>query len=206
MAVIHWFDTLIDSVIDVLLYCLANVGLREWTKWQTNEVYEDMAHKDLCGVRVVAVPREGLHDAHNCNYPGLNEADRIAMGQGWEEEAQRFPKRHRISEWDEQQQVQERDLFASARRVAWETNDGDGGGGQVLAGMSWCLWVGFIGRNSDKIHWKAFLRSVCNHVGNYPHGACMLHNAFKKRLTKTIATLFVVVVGVRCIIIDFANI
>ena len=58
----------------------------------------------------------------------------------------------------------------------------------------------------NKIQRWPFLRSVCIHIGDYAHTGCRVANAFKKRLTETITTMTVGVVGVRRIAIDFANI
>ena len=58
----------------------------------------------------------------------------------------------------------------------------------------------------NKIQWGAFLRSVCIRIGDYAHAGCRVTNAFKKRLTETITTLTVGVVGVRRIASEFADI
>ena len=47
--------------------------------------------------------------------------------------------------------------------------------------------------------------SVCIRIGDYAHAGCRVTNAFKKRLTETITTLTVGVVGVRQIATDFAD-
>ena len=51
----------------------------------------------------------------------------------------------------------------------------------------------------------AFLQSVCIRIGDYAHATCRVTNAFKKRLTQTITTLTVGVVGVRLIASEFAD-
>ena len=58
----------------------------------------------------------------------------------------------------------------------------------------------------NKIQWGAFLRSVCIRIGDYAHAGCRVTNAFKKRLTETITTLTVGVVGVRRIASEFADV
>ena len=57
-----------------------------------------------------------------------------------------------------------------------------------------------------KFQWGAFLRSVCIRIGDYAHASSRVTNAFKKRLTETITTLTVGVVGVRRIASEFADI
>ena len=52
----------------------------------------------------------------------------------------------------------------------------------------------------------AFLRSVCIRIGDYALAGCRVTNAFKKRVTETITTLTVGVVGVRRIASEFADI
>jgi hypothetical protein len=47
---------------------------------------------------------------------------------------------------------------------------------------------------------------VCIRIGDYAHAGCRVTNAFKKRLTETITTLTVGVVGVRRIASEFADI
>ena len=49
----------------------------------------------------------------------------------------------------------------------------------------------------NKIQWGAFLRSVSIRIGDYAHGGCRVTTAFKTRLTETITTLTVGVVGLR---------
>ena len=39
----------------------------------------------------------------------------------------------------------------------------------------------------NKFQWGAILRSVCIHIGDYAYTRCRVTNAFKKRLTKTVA-------------------
>ena len=58
----------------------------------------------------------------------------------------------------------------------------------------------------NKFELGAFLRSVCVHIGDFAHAGCRVTNAFKKRLTETITTLTVGVVGVRRIASEFADI
>ena len=58
----------------------------------------------------------------------------------------------------------------------------------------------------NKIQCGSFLRSVCIRIGDYAHAGCRVTNAFKKRLTETITTSTVGVVGVRRIASDFAEI
>ena len=58
----------------------------------------------------------------------------------------------------------------------------------------------------NKIQWGAFLRSVCIRIGDYAHAGCRVTHAFKKRLTETITTITVGVVGVRRIAIEVADI
>ena len=84
------------------------------------------------------------------------------------------------------------------------TNGGGGGG---------CWWgcpdaTGLVPIEGtvNKIQWGAFLRSVCIHIGDYAHAGCRVTNAFKKRLTDTITTLTVGVVGVQRIASEFADI
>ena len=66
-------------------------------------------------------------------------------------------------------------------------------------------WVPIEG-TVNKIQQRAFLRSVCIHIGDYAHTRCRVTNAFKKRPTETITTLTVGVVGVRRIPSEFADI
>ena len=47
---------------------------------------------------------------------------------------------------------------------------------------------------------------MCIRIGDYAHTGCRVTNAFKKRLTETITTLTVGVVGVRRIASEFADI
>ena len=47
---------------------------------------------------------------------------------------------------------------------------------------------------------------MCIRIGDYPHASCRVTNAFKKRLTETITTLTVGVVGVQRIASEFADI
>ena len=58
----------------------------------------------------------------------------------------------------------------------------------------------------NKIQCRSFVRSVCIRIGAYAHAGCRVTNAFKKRLTETITTLTVGVVGVRRIASEFADI
>ena len=58
----------------------------------------------------------------------------------------------------------------------------------------------------NKIQWGAFLRSVCIRIGDYAHAGCRLTTTFKKRLTETVATLTMGVVGLRRIANVFAYI
>ena len=58
----------------------------------------------------------------------------------------------------------------------------------------------------NKIELGAFLRSGCIRIGDYAHADCRVTNAFKKRLTESIATLTLGVVGVWRIASEFANI
>ena len=72
-------------------------------------------------------------------------------------------------------------------------------------GQPRCHRVGVEGM-VKKIQWGAFLRSVCIRIGDYAHTGCRVTNAFKKRLTETITTLTVGVVGVRRFAGEFADI
>ena len=58
----------------------------------------------------------------------------------------------------------------------------------------------------NKIQCPSFVRSVCIRIGYYAHAGCRVTNAFKKRLTETITTLTVGVVGVRRIASGIADI
>ena len=79
-------------------------------------------------------------------------------------------------------------------------------GGKCWGGCPDATGLVPIEGTANKIQWGAFLRSVCIRIGDYAHAGCRVTNAFKKHLTKTITTLIVVVVGVRRIASEFADI
>ena len=58
----------------------------------------------------------------------------------------------------------------------------------------------------NKMQWGAFLQSVCIRIGDYAPAGYRVPNAFKKRLTKTITTLTVGVVGLCRFAGEFADI
>ena len=76
----------------------------------------------------------------------------------------------------------------------------------MLVGLPRCHRLGAARGHGKQIQWGAFLRSVCIQIGDYAHAGCRVTNAFKKRLTETITTLTVGVVGVRRIASEFADI
>ena len=81
-----------------------------------------------------------------------------------------------------------------------------GGGGGVLVGLPRCHRVG-ADRGHGKQNSMGCISSKCVYpIGDYAHVGCRVTNAFKKRLTKTITTLTVGVVGVRRIANEFADI
>ena len=80
------------------------------------------------------------------------------------------------------------------------------GGGECWWGSPDATGLVPIEGTVKKIQWGAFLRSVCIRIGDYAQAGCRVINAFKKRLTETITTLTVGVVGVRRTASEFADI
>ena len=82
----------------------------------------------------------------------------------------------------------------------------NGGGGGCWWGCPHATGLVPIEGMINKIEWGGYIRSVCIRMGDYARTRCGVTNAFKKRLTETITTLTVGVVGLRLIASQFADV